>query len=108
VELRDGVVSTWELQPTDLGLALVDREDLVGGDAAVNADLARRVLAGEPGPHRDIVSLNAGAGLLVAGLVDDLPAGLTAAREAIDSGAAVAALAALVEVSQREATAETR
>ena len=107
VELRDGAVSTWELQPTDLGLALVDREDLVGGDAAVNADLARRVLAGEPGPHRDIVSLNAGAGLLVAGLVDDLPAGLAAAREAIDSGAAVAALAALVEVSQREATAET-
>ena len=106
VELRDGAVSTWELQPTDLGLALVDREDLVGGDAAVNADLARRVLAGEPGPHRDIVSLNAGAGLLVAGLVDDLPAGLAAAREAIDSGAAVAALAALVEVSQREATAE--
>ncbi len=108
VELRDGAVSTWELQPTDLGLALVDREDLVGGDAAVNADLARRVLAGEPGPHRDIVSLNAGAGLLVAGLVDDLPAGLAAAREAIDSGAAVAALAALVEVSQREATAENR
>ena len=107
VELRDGAVSTWELQPADLGLALVDREDLVGGDAAVNADLARRVLAGEPGPHRDIVSLNAGAGLLVAGLVDDLPAGLAAAREAIDSGAAVAALAALVEVSQREATAET-
>jgi len=107
VELRDGAVSTWELQPADLGLALVDREDLVGGDAAVNADLARRVLAGEPGPHRDIVSLNAGAGLLVAGLVDDLPAGLAAAREAIDSGAAVAALAALVDVSQREATAET-
>ena len=56
VELRDGAVSTWELQPTDLGLALVDREDLVGGDAAVNADLARRVLAGEHGSaprHRE-------------------------------------------------------
>ena len=79
----------------------------MGGDATINADLARRVLAGEHGPHRDIVSLNAGAGLVVAGLADDLPAGIEAAREAIDSGAAVAALAALVEVCQREAAAET-
>jgi anthranilate phosphoribosyltransferase len=101
VELHDGAVSTWEVRPGDLGLPLVDREDLVGGDASVNADLARRVLAGEHGPHRDIVTLNAGAGLLVAGLVDDLPSGIEAAREAIDGGGAVAALAALVEVSQR-------
>jgi anthranilate phosphoribosyltransferase len=95
------------VRPGDLGLPLVDREDLVGGDASVNADLARRVLAGEHGPHRDIVTLNAGAGLLVAGLVDDLPSGIEAAREAIDGGAAVAALAALVEVSQRSAANET-
>jgi anthranilate phosphoribosyltransferase len=106
VELRDGDVSTWEVDPQDLGLRRVDREDLVGGDATVNADLARRVLAGEHGPHRDIVSLNAGAGLMVAGVAPDLAAGIDAAREALDSGAAVAALAALVEVSQREAAAE--
>jgi len=106
VELRDGSVSTWDVDPEDLGLRRVDREDLVGGDATVNADLARRVLAGEHGPHRDIISLNAGAGLLVAGLVDDLLAGIETAREAIDSGAAVAALADLVEVSQREAATE--
>jgi len=106
VELRDGDVHTWDVDPVSLGLRRVDREDLVGGDATVNADLARRVLAGEHGPHRDIVSLNAGAGLVVAGLADDLPAGIDAAREAIDSGAAVAALAALVEVSQRELAAE--
>ena len=106
VELSDGEVATWEVDPEALGLRRVDREDLVGGDATVNADLARRVLAGEHGPHRDIVSLNAGAGLLVAGLVEDLRAGMEAAREAIDSGAAVAALAELVEVSQREARAE--
>jgi anthranilate phosphoribosyltransferase len=106
VELHDGAITTWEVDPEDLGLRRADREDLVGGDAAVNADLARRVLAGEPGPHRDIVALNAGAGLLVAGLVADLPAGIEQACESIDSGAAVAALAALVEVSQREAAAE--
>jgi anthranilate phosphoribosyltransferase len=106
VELRDGEVSTWTVDPRELGLPLVDREDLVGGDAAVNADLARRVLAGEHGPHRDIIALNAGAGLLVAGVVDDLPAGLDAARHAIDTGAAVRTLASLVEVSQREAALE--
>jgi anthranilate phosphoribosyltransferase len=106
VELRDGAVSTWDVHPEELGLRLADREDLVGGDAAVNADLARRVLAGEHGPHRDIISLNAGAGLLVAGLVDDLAAGMEKAREAIDEGAAVRALADLVEVSQRESGQE--
>jgi anthranilate phosphoribosyltransferase len=102
VELRDGEIGTWEVHPEELGLARADREDLVGGDAHVNADLARRVLAGESGPHRDIVCLNAGAGLLVAGLAEDLAGGLAAAGAAIDSGAAVAALHRMVEVSQAE------
>ena len=106
VELRDGEITRWEVDPQSLGLPRADREDLVGGDAAVNADLARRVLAGEHGPHRDIVVLNAGAGLMVAGAVDDLPSGIEAAAAAIDSGAAVATLARLVEVSQRHATIE--
>lgn len=106
VELRDGAVSSWTVDPTELGLPRADREDLVGGDAQINADLARRVLAGEHGPHRDIITLNAGAALIAAGLVHDLPAGIEAARHAIDSGAAVAALNKLVEVSQREAAAE--
>lgn len=103
VELRDGDITTWTVDPVDLGLARVDREDLVGGSAAVNADLARRVLAGEHGPHRDIVCLNAAAGLVAAGLVDDLPAGLAEARGSIDDGRAVSALASLVEASQRAA-----
>ena len=106
VELRDGEVSTWDVDPAALGLRRADREDLVGGDAATNADLARRVLAGEAGAHRDIILLNAGAGLVVAGLVDDLPAGLAAAAAAIDSGGAVGALNRMVEVSQEEAARE--
>src|SRR5688572_28786480 len=106
VELRDGEVTTWDVDPEALGLRRVDREDLVGGDATTNADLARRVLAGEHGPHRDIVSLNAGAALVAAGLAVDLPAGIEQAGASIDSGSAVAALNALVEVSQREAAAE--
>jgi anthranilate phosphoribosyltransferase len=103
VELQDGDVRTWDVDPEALGLPRADREDLVGGDAATNADLARRVLAGEAGPHRDIVSLNAGAGLLVAGVVEDLASGIERARTAIDSGAAVGVLHRMVEVSQREA-----
>lgn len=106
VELREGDVTRWEVDPAELGLARADREDLVGGDSHRNADLARRVLAGEHGPHRDIITLNAGAGLLAAGLVDDLAAGMEAARASLDSGAAVAALNRLVECSQREAAAE--
>ena len=106
VELHEGTVKTWTVDPQDLGLARADREDLVGGDAHINSDLARRVLAGEHGPHRDIISLNAGAALMAAGLVEDLPEGITAAQQSIDSGAAVAALNKLVEVSQRELAAE--
>lgn len=106
VELHDGHLTTWQVDPEQLGLPRADREDLVGGDAHINADLARRVLAGEHGPHRDIITLNAGAALLAAGLVDDLPTGMESARHAIDGGGAVAALNKLVEVSQREAAAE--
>jgi anthranilate phosphoribosyltransferase len=106
VEVRDGAVTTWRVDPAELGLRRADREDLVGGDAHLNADLARRVLAGEHGPHRDIIGLNAGAALIAAGLADDLPSGMEAALASIDSGAAVAALAKLVEVSQRELAAE--
>ena len=106
VELRDGELSTWTVEPEALGLAHADREDLVGGDASVNARLARAVLAGEAGPHRDIICLNAGAGLLAAGVVDDLGAGIAAAARSIDSGAAAGALDALVTVSQRELAAE--
>lgn len=106
VELRDGEISHWDLDPVDLGLRRADREDLVGGDAATNADLARRILSGEAGPHRDIITLNAGAGLVVAGRAADVAEGMAQAREAIDSGAAVAVLARLVEVSQAAAAHE--
>jgi anthranilate phosphoribosyltransferase len=71
----------------------------VGGEPATNADLARQVLAGAPGPHRDVVCLNAGAGLVTAGLADDLVAGISAAGAAIDAGEAAAALDRLVVAS---------
>jgi anthranilate phosphoribosyltransferase len=81
----------------DLGLARAQPDDLVGGDAAANAAIARRVFAGEPGQHRDIVALNAAAGIVVAGLADDLDDGLAQATAAIDDGRAAGKLQALID-----------
>ena len=100
VELRDGEVREYPVDPKELGIAPAPTEALVGGDPATNAELARRVLAGDAGPHRDVVCLNAAAGLLVAGMVDDLADGLQAARAAIDGGGAADALDRLVAVSK--------
>ena len=72
-------------------------------DPDENADVIRRVLAGERGPHRDIVVLNAAAGLVVGGAVADLAEGLAIAGLAIDDGRAQGALDALVRVSQAHA-----
>lgn len=99
-ELRDGEIRTYEVDPAALGIARATLGDLRGGDAATNAEFARRVLAGESGPHGDIVALNAAAGLVVAGLADDLADGLDRARAALVDGRAEAALAALVAESQ--------
>jgi len=102
-ELADGSVRTYELDPATLGLDVVTTDDVKGGDATTNAAIARRVLAGEEGPYRDIVTLNAAAGLWVAGRVDDLGAGLVLARASIDEGRAQLALDTLIEVSSASA-----
>jgi anthranilate phosphoribosyltransferase len=99
VELRDGEVREYPVDPKELGITSAPTEALVGGDPATNAELARRVLAGDAGPHRDVVCLNAAAGLIVAGMVDDLAVGLEAAQAAIDGGGAAAALDRLVAAS---------
>ncbi|MDP7551185.1 MAG: anthranilate phosphoribosyltransferase [Acidimicrobiales bacterium] len=93
VELRDGNISRWELDPTDLGIRLADPADLVGGDPDQNAVILRGILSGEDrGARRDIIVLNAAAGLVVAGVSEDLASGLEAAGESIDSGAAARVL----------------
>lgn len=100
IELVDGEVRMATVDPTTYGIALVDATALTGGDAAANASVAKRVLGGEPGAHRDVVVLNAAAGLVVAGTVADLHEGVEQAGAAIDSGAAAAALDRLVVASQ--------
>ena len=99
IELRDGEIRSFEVDPVALGFERVRNEDLTGGEPAENADAVRRVLAGDRGPHRDIVVLNAGAGLVVGGRAADLESGVELAAATIDSGAAADLLERLVTAS---------
>ena len=100
-EVRDGKVSVFEVKPQDAGLPLAQLSDLRGGDPAYNAAAIRAVLDGKTGPFRDIVLLNAAAALLVGGKVTALVDGVILAKQSIDTGAARAALAKLIEVTNR-------
>ena len=97
--LDGGDVTVFEVSPQDVGLPIAQFEDLKGGDATANAKTLNGVLAGEKGPLRDVVLMNAGAALLVAGKTDTLADGVAMAAEAIDSGKAMACLDRLVQVS---------
>jgi anthranilate phosphoribosyltransferase len=99
VEVRDGDLSEWELDPRSLGIYPADPASLRGGSAAENAAALRAILAGERSGRRDAVLLNAGAALVAAGIADDLGEGFAIAAEAIDSGAAAARLDDLREFS---------
>ena len=99
MDLSPQGVRTYVVDPTQLGLPTATREQLSGADPATNAALARAVLEGTPGAHRDLVLLNAAAGLVAAGRSDDLEAGLAVAARSIDDGAAAAALSNLIKVS---------
>lgn len=105
LDLRDGEVRRIEVDPATLGLGLATADQLRGADSATNADATRRVLDGEAGPHRDLVVLNAAAGMVVAGVAADLAGGLDAACASLDGGGAARALERLVAVS-RSAAAE--
>jgi anthranilate phosphoribosyltransferase len=94
-------VIEYAIDPMALGIERRPNEELAGGDAARNAELVRRVLAAERGPHRDVVVLNAALALVIAGVADDLTAGLRLALEAIDDGRAREKLDALVRATNR-------
>ena len=104
--VHGGEVTEDRVDPAALGLAPATTEDLRGGDAQHNAEVVRRLLAGETGPVRDAVLLNAGAALAVhdeagAPVHDALPRGLARAAEAIDSGAAAGLLERWVAATGR-------
>jgi anthranilate phosphoribosyltransferase len=111
-EVSRGAVTEHDLEPRDLGLKRSHIDELRGGDAQANAETVRRVLAGEPGPVRDIVLLNAAAGLVAfelardpaqvqRGIVERFVENMETAALAIDSGAAAAKLELWVTASRR-------
>jgi anthranilate phosphoribosyltransferase len=94
-ELKDGSVNDYFVHPSDFDLPMGKKSDLLGGDAKENAAITLEVLKGQIGPRRDIVLLNAAAGLTAAGKAKDLRDGIRIAGDAIDSGAALKKLEAL-------------
>jgi anthranilate phosphoribosyltransferase len=98
-ELRDGVISVYDIDPKHFGIPRAEHSALAGGDAGGNAEVVHKILAGATGPIRDIVALNASAALLVADLVPDFDAGIELAGEILDDGRAAATLDALVRVT---------
>jgi anthranilate phosphoribosyltransferase len=103
-QVRAGSVTLHRLTPEQVGLASAPIESLRGGDAQTNAQILRAVFAGEPGPRRDVVLLNAAAVLITAGLVpsasseelaEPIRRGIDLAARAIDSGAVIALVANL-------------
>ena len=99
-ELRDGGITSYTVNPYELGLPRVPLQALQGGTPQENAFLLRRILAAEKGPHRHIVLLNSAAVLVVGGKAKDLKEGLELAREVIDGSDALLKLEGLVELSQ--------
>lgn len=103
-ELREGVIRTYNIRPENYFRDFTPGTlmDVVGGSVQQNADVLRAVLAGKlRGPKRDIVLINAGAAILTAGKAPDLQAGIIAAEQSIDSGAALEKLQQLIQVSNR-------
>jgi anthranilate phosphoribosyltransferase len=100
IELRDGELRRYSVDPRELGVHHDDPSALRGGDVGVNVDLTRRVLDGERIGQRDVVLLNAAAGLVAAGVVDDLADGIAAGAAALDDGRAATVLEKLVETSK--------
>ena len=98
-ELHKGEIKTYKVCPEDFGLTLANLEDIVVEDSNASLLLIDEVLNGKQGPARDIVLLNAGAGIYVSGLANDLQHGVVLAAESIDRGKALAAKQAYIDAS---------
>lgn len=98
-ELNNGTYQTYTICPEDFGLTRASKADLLGGTPAENARITTDILKGAPGPRRDVVLMNAGAGLYIAGKADTIAEGVRLAAQLIDSGAAYTKLQDLVRES---------
>jgi len=99
IEVAGGSTEEWFVDPASVGLGVADAEEITGGTPEENAATVTRILAGDDGPPRDVVLVNAGAAIVVGGGAPDLAGGIDRARESIDSGAARGVLDQLVEMT---------
>ena len=95
-ELNDGLIRTYDITPEQLLGRTARQSDLTGGTPAENAEITLKVLAGEKGPRRDVVLVNAGAALVAAGVARDFSGGIEMARASIDEGRAKEKLEAYI------------
>ena len=98
-QFQDGWMKNYVITPEQFGFTRCTKQDLVGGTPEENAAITRGILAGEKGPKRDAVLLNAGAALYIGGKAETLEDGIRLAAELIDSGRAAQTLEKLIEVS---------
>lgn len=101
-EVKDGQYKTYCIEPEQFGYEKCSKEELVGGTPEENAAITRAVLDGEKGPKRNAVTMNAGAGLYVAGKAQTLSDGVRMAEQLIDSGAAKARLEEFIKLSNED------
>ena len=100
VEVNGERIDRYTVTPADCGVDVAAPEDIPGGDPAENARITRAILAGEPGPPRDIAVLNAGAAIYAGGRAESVSHGVRVAQESIDSGAAQRTLERYLELTQ--------
>jgi len=103
-ELKNGTINEFEITPESVGLPCAQLEDLKGGEAEENAQAMRDLFAGQPSAYRDIVLMNSGAALVVAGIASDIADGVVRAQKAIDSGDTRATLEAWVNFTNSRAS----
>jgi anthranilate phosphoribosyltransferase len=99
-ELKDGIVTTYNINPADYFGRIYGGEALLGGDASRNAEITKAVLTGDDGARRKIVVLNAAVAIVAGGKAKTIPEGIKVAEQCIDSGAAIKKLQALIEMSR--------
>jgi anthranilate phosphoribosyltransferase len=100
-DARTGATTTYKIDPRDYGLTTASVDELRGGGVDENIEITRGILSGENGARRSVTLLNAGAGIYAANAAESIAVGIEIAREAIDTGKALAALDSLVELTQQ-------
>jgi len=100
-QLKDKKIKTFYVKPEDFGIERASMQDIQGGDVKENTKIILNILKGKKGPKRDIVLLNAGAGIMVAGKAESIREGINISEEVVDSGKAMEKLKKLIELSNK-------